>query len=218
MDATNQTLLEELEELSDLMAYMVGDGGIAGVLTQLKRLNEVGENMLSTKRALTDQMTQIGDVLESMATKMQQQDDAFEQRWYFIQREPDTGRILHILPTSGASFRRAAQCVEGWHIEGMNVPRQRTGHPDQWSVYIADKTAATEFVGSFGHWNLAADVCQATWHQAHPEGGETPEWIKTRPHSGLPLPVRIPSHAIGRIVSLLIVPPHPETGVTVFHM
>lgn len=217
-DNANQTLLEELEEISDLFGYMVGDGGIAGVLTQLKRLNEVVETAFTsraTKRSLTDQMVHVGDLLERSLAQQAVQAESHEKRWYFVHVERDTGRVLQAMPTVGNSFQYGGECTDGWRLEALEVPWMRDDDV-WWTVYVADNTGTLARVGSFNSHGIALAVCQAAWHQAHPEGGNSPPWVRRA--AARTVPVRIPPPRAARSVTMVILPPSLAHDAEVFQL
>lgn len=213
----DQTLLDEMEEISDLVGYMVGEGGLAGVVHHLKRMTDLQEMSREFKRTVLEDL---GDLSESVAALTRSHRDAHgeeETRWFFVRSDLPRPNILQVVPTHEKSFGAGGECVTGWQLQELAVPRS-VGDAEWWVVYAVDSSSVFASVGAFTSHNMALAVCQMAWRQVHAAGDDSPAWVRRSVGRTTAPPVRIPSPRAARTCTMVILPPSIMQDVEVYQL
>ena len=209
-----ESVFQELEDISDSLAYISGEGGVPGVVNELRRLSgtlavAVGGAGASKggKRTLTEQVSRLTDVLTTSVADSRDRGAATVYRYFYVRSEPGTGRITAMTPTVMVHGCQAAELGAEWRLEELEVPRV-DNDAEFWLVLASDKASKLHHVGAFNSHARAMAVCQDAWRQAHAESTTAaPAWVKRSPGKGGVAPLRPTPAFVGKIASLVIVPP-----------
>ena len=223
---TDDGLHSELEDISDSIAYLVGDAGVPRIATEMSKVADVLENALglqgvSLRGTLVAQMSRTADAVEELCRLENDQQEAAASsytasRCFYVHREPDTGRVTTVIPTDVANpLSTISECDDDWDRVLVELPRI-ADDSQWWSVCASDGDGIFRLVGCFASHGLAVEQCRQIWRQVHANAAPVPAWVAKRHGKGLRVPLRITERELDNVVSLVVMPPTITHDVEVF--